>query len=335
MLTELISSLGMDLTWWAAMAIAAEAIALLTIPSVLIERRGQPTSALAWVLTMVGLPFLGVLSWWMIGRSHLKRKRRKRAKAMSMMSAAGGSGQQAEGAPGGAPSQMKFEGVFPFAEGCGVKVLLDGGQTYGEIEGLIAGARRSLDFLFYTWKPDRVGTRFRDLLCEKAASGVEVRVLCDAMGSGSACGSFMAPLKEAGAKFAPFMPTKYLRRSLTINFRNHRKIAIADGEKAYTGGLNIGDEHTSDWRDYAFLLQGPVVAQLAEVFAEDWFFATGENLSSRAAAAPCPSGGEPGGGDGWFCPSSCSIIAGGPDTLYNATHDAFFVAVNSAGSASG
>jgi cardiolipin synthase len=125
---------------------------------------------------------------------------------------------------------------------------------------------------------------------------------------------------------AAFAPWKYLRRSLSINFRNHRKIVVADGAVAYAGGLNVGVEYTRHWRDLGFRFEGPVAAHFQEVFAEDWYFATGENLAEPVyvphdRVAPAPRG--PSG-------AVCQIIAGGPDTPHNATHDAFFVAATQA-----
>src|SRR5262249_39049628 len=81
-----------------------------------------------------------------------------------------------------------------------------------------------------------------------------------------------------------FLPINLLRRSIQINLRNHRKILVTDGEVGFTGGLNIGDEYVGKvprfgfWRDTHLRLQGPVVADLQRVFAEDWDFAAGETL---------------------------------------------------------
>jgi cardiolipin synthase len=329
--TNLLIHLGWDLTWWTVLLAVSELFALATVPSVLIQRRGQPLSAISWTLALVGMPFLGVLSWWLIGRSHLERKRRKKVRARWAISRGFASFRpEAEREEGESPFQafkvmpeQEAAGVFPSVSGNRVTVLVDGRETYDAMERAIRSATHHVNALFYIWQPDATGRRFRDLLCEKAREGVRVRVLLDAFGSGKATGKFMDPLREAGGRVGIFMPTRFLRRSLAINFRNHRKILVADGCAAYTGGLNVGDEYTRDWRDVGLLLHGPVVSQLQEVFLEDWYFATGEDLAEKEFLPWCgvPDGVGEAGSD-----ARCAVVASGPDTLYNATQDAFFLA---------
>jgi cardiolipin synthase len=208
-----------------------------------------------------------------------------------------------------------------------VELLTDGKTAFSEMEEMIAGAKREIHLLFYAWHTDETGRRFRDLLVEKARHGVKVRLLCDALGSGGATGRFLRPLREAGGKVALFSPTRYLRRSLAINFRNHRKILVVDGAVAYTGGFNIGDDYAWKWRDAGLLLRGPVVAQLQEIFAEDWYFSTRESLAASCRKVREGDGGE---GDGAHGDAVCAMVAGGPDTENNVTQDAFFLTVSSA-----
>jgi len=334
----LISSLQ-NLSWslngWTAFTLVAELLAFLTIPSVLLQRKGQSLSALSWILCLIGLPFFGVLFWWGLGRTHLERKRRKRrtarlkvTKGFVTLRPADATEEQA----GEFLSSFRFPaedagGIFPPVKGNRARLLVDGAQTYTALQEMIRSARHHAHFLFYIWQKDATGRYFRDLLAERARAGVQVRVLLDAMGAGGAAGRFMDPLREAGGRVAVFMPTRYLRRSLSVNFRNHRKIAIVDGRLGYTGGLNIGDEYMGDWRDMGLRLSGAVVSQLQEVFLDDWYFATGENCA-EAAYFPVlvKDQGEP-AGDAQGLPATCAMLAGGPDTRDNPTLDAFFMGI--------
>jgi cardiolipin synthase len=330
-LINVLIRLDWDLSWWTVLLLAAEILALFTIPSVLMQRRGQPMGALSWTLGLIAAPFLGVLAWWLIGRAHLERKKRRRKSARGEISRGFVPLRpRSEPSPRQWPSHLPVEsfpalqdaGVFPPLPAASLEVYQDGTLAYAALERLIGDADHHVHALFYIWERDRVGARLRDLLSDKARSGVKVRVLLDAFGSSGALGAFMDPLREAGGQVAAFSPTKFLRRSLTINFRNHRKILVADGASAYTGGLNVGEAYTRDWRDLGLVLEGPVVAHLQEVFADDWLFATGEDVSGRDYVPR-------------FCslpdaPSTCAVIAGGPDSPYNATHDAFFMAVTQA-----
>lgn len=337
-LLQMVSGLGWELSAWTALLLAAETLALLTLPSVLLSRRGQPLAALSWTLALVAAPYIGVLAWWLIGRSHLKRKRRRRSRAgweirkgfAYLRPGTSSLGPDAREPFGGLLRRLPEEeayGLFEPVGGNRVEVLTDGAQTYARLEEAIAGASHHLHLLFYSFEPDATGTRFRDLLAARAREGVEVRLLLDAMGSSRTGTRFLRPLQEAGGQVAFFAPVKFMRRSLTLNFRNHRKILVADGHLAYTGGLNVGDAYTRDWRDAGLMLAGPVASQLQEVFLEDWYFATGKSLADPAylrwcGLPDCPQDAGPG--------ATCAVVAGGPDTAHNLTQDSFFLALTRA-----
>lgn len=340
------------LTWseiWGLVDFAATILALISIPSVLLQRRGRPLPSLTWLLVLLTVPVVGVIAWWGIGRNYLKRKRRRRhrtrAQLASRLTALHDElsvEEPAVRAPrdGGPLFHARrllldqSHGVFPTRHGNRVQFLWDAATFYPALEAAIRRAKHHVHFQFYIWEADETGRRFRDLLAEKAAEGVEVRALYDAVGGAPVHGRFMAPLRKAGATVAAFLPLRVLTRRLTVNFRNHRKIVVIDGSVGFTGGLNIGDEYKGRWHDLALRLEGPVVDQLQEVFAEDWYFATEEDLADPAyfgrhherpgqrtteSALMAP-----------MHPAICRIIASGPDMRTNATHQAFFLSITSA-----
>ena len=324
------------LSAWVALLAAAEILTLVTVPSVLLSRRGQPLAALSWTLALVAVPLLGVLAWWLIGRSYLERKRlrRKRARWQVRKGFAYLRPERAALPPevGDVFNAIRrlpegeAGGLFAPVAGNRVTLLTDGSETYAALERAIAAAQHHLHLLFYTFKPDATGRRFRDLLAERARSGVRVRLLLDAMGSFRTRSSFLRPIEEAGGEVAFFAPIRFLRRSLSFNFRNHRKILVADGHTAYTGGLNIANTYLRDWRDAGLLLEGPVASQLQEVFVDDWYFATGRNLADRDHLRWCEASGLRPGERG----AVCAVVAGGPDSRHNLTHDTFFLALTRA-----
>src|SRR5439155_3912591 len=130
--------------------------------------------------------------------------------------------------------------------------------------------------------------RLIGLLAEKARAGVEVRLLYDAMGSVHLKGRTLRPLSEAGGLATAFLPLNPLRSRIQVNLRNHRKVVVIDGRVGFTGGMNVGDEYLGlcaefgYWRDSFLKLQGPAVAGLQRVFAEDWDFACHEPLNGDA-----------------------------------------------------
>ncbi len=168
---------------------------------------------------------------------------------------------------------------LPLTRGNSLRPLIDGDEAYPAMLAAIDGAQRSLALSTYIFEWDLVGRAFADALARAARRGVKVRVLVDAMGS-----LFVAPrLRRLGVPARAFnMPSP--NHAAFLNLRTHRKLLIADGRQAFTGGMNIRDVHQRAGekpfaaRDVMFAIDGPVVGQLMEVFAEDWQFAGGDVL---------------------------------------------------------
>lgn len=152
-------------------------------------------------------------------------------------------------------------------------VFYPGGQDrLKALLGLIEGARERLYVAFYIFATDECGALVRDRLTAAARRGVDVRVIVDGFGA-LADEAFFASLIEAGGTFCRFAP-RWSRRYL---IRNHQKIVVADGAQAMLGGFNIENSYfappgDTGWSDLAFTVAGPVVARIADWFAEleDW-----------------------------------------------------------------
>lgn len=339
-LVTLFAATAVELAWeilWSPWLVAATyVLALLSIPSVLLARRGRPQAALSWLLLLLLLPVLGLFLWWAIGRKHLVRRRRKRRQAAEQISRRLTELQTELPTPPHAdwglmpikrlPAE-EAEWVFPPTTSNRVHLLVDSNEAYPAVEKMIRDATDHVHVLFYIWEADDTGRRFRDLLIDKARGGVEVRVLLDAVGSQGASGRFMDPLRAAGGEVVAFMPPVVFRRSLELNFRNHRKLVLVDGRRAIIGGLNIGDEYLHGWHDSALQLEGPVVDQLQEVFTDDWHFAKGKEFELAEHFGRWAKFDEEGTG---YAPAVCGVVASGPHTELNMMHEAFFMAINAA-----
>jgi cardiolipin synthase A/B len=322
---------------WALVSFGSYFLALLTIPSVLLRRRGRPIAALSWVLGLFAFPFFGLVGWWILGRRHLDRHRKRRQKSTyQIQSALASLRATIKDAPKADDALLLFrqlpehlrDCVFHPTAGNRVELLIDAAQAYPPMKQAIREAQEFIHFLFYMWQNDAVGREFRDLLVFRARAGVKVRVLVDSVGSSYLDHHFLAPLEEAGVEVS-YVPAKIFQGHPTVNFRNHRKILIVDGIVAYGGGLNIGCDYTSNWRDIGLKMEGPVVDQYQEVFVDDWYFATGENITER-----CYFGRWQEFWDGRLEPgqhvADCAVIASGPHLETKILRDAFFVAMTSA-----
>jgi cardiolipin synthase A/B len=197
----------------------------------------------------------------------------------------------------------------PLLAGNSIDVLVGGAQAYPAMLEAIESARASVVLASYIFNADGIGADFVAALERAHQRGVAVRVLVDDVDARFSRASACKPLRRAGIPVGIFNPPFVPARLNTINLRNHRKILVVDGSVGFTGGMNIDkrywrpDAPGEAFRDLHFRLRGPVVAQLTEVFADDWQFSTEEALRG----APWFVQLEPSG--------SClaRVIEGGPD----------------------
>jgi cardiolipin synthase len=165
--------------------------------------------------------------------------------------------------------------------GNNVRLLIDGPDAYAAMLDVIARAERWIHFENYIIRSDAEGWRFAEALAARAREGVAVRVLYDWLGSMNTSAKFWRFLRAAGIEVRGFHPPRILD-IVSMLSRNHRKLVVADGQRAVTGGLCIGCEWTGGdapdgepWRDTAILVEGPAAAALDQAFAVTWVLAHG------------------------------------------------------------
>ena len=170
-------------------------------------------------------------------------------------------------------------------EGNLISPLVNSTSAYAAMTKAIEEAKDYLIFQFYQIQVDAIGLSFLDKLAKKAEQGVKVFVLFDGLGSHRIKNSLIESYRRRGVKMHRFLEIHPVKRRFQINWRNHRKLVIADGKLAITGGFNIGqmylegpDPNRAKWFDLAFTVRGPVIADFISLFAEDWHFTTGKSL---------------------------------------------------------
>ena len=180
--------------------------------------------------------------------------------------------------------------------GNGTALLRDGPMAFAAIFAAIEAARAYVLVQFYTIRDDDLGRELAVRLSDRARAGVRVHVIYDGIGSVGLPAAFVDDLRAAGVRVTNFHAKKRSRNRFQVNFRNHRKIVVVDGQTGFVGGLNVGDEYMGrsprlgHWRDTHLRIDGPAVAQLQYAFAEDWLWATGEPLDLHWLPLPRPDG---------------------------------------------
>ena len=218
------------------------------------------------------------------------------------------------------PAELKL-GVSPPTGGNHLGLLSDTRSVQDLWWRLLEDAKQHVHVVFFAWHDDETGRAFRDLLEKKAGEGVVIRVLYDAMGCRELPRRFFDRLRARGGQAAAFLPVRLLAFTPLLNFRNHRKLVIVDGRRAYTGGVNVTDEYL-EWEDIGVEIEGPAVNALQEVFVDDWHFATSEELTASSYfPRVVPSGDRDAN-------AVCRVVASGPDQVFNATRDMLFLAIS-------
>jgi cardiolipin synthase A/B len=290
------------------------------IPQLLLLKK-RPSATLAWLWAILFIPFLGALAYFAVGTDRLKRRRLRRRSHYSARQTRQAvpfesSDEGTSGLLGRIPRRdrqfiqlVSRINRLPASSAGQLHVLRDAKEFYGALGERIGGARHHVHLEFYIWNGDETGLRFLVALTEACRRGVTVRLLLDGVGSHAFAEKHLADFAAAGGKFSWFQSLDPKRKRFFLNLRNHRKLQIVDGTAAFVGGMNIGREYEGldpefgHWRDVQVEVNGPVVLELQDVFADDWFFATGEKISA-GPYFPSPQG-----------PSRdiVHVVLGGPD----------------------
>ncbi len=289
------------LSYWPWLT-AAAAFALHVLVSVhIVFTKRDSRSAIGWIALVWFSPFLGSLLYYLLGINRIERRsRRVRHKGRSPKPLADTMGRLPVARIPGLPLEASHFTHFvqlsetvtgqPLCEGNTIKPLWDGDQAYPAMLQAIEDAKHSVGLSMYIFNNDRTGNRFAEALGRAVVRGVKVRVLIDDVGARYLYSwhSISGLLRRAGVPTARFLPTFWPRSFAYANLRNHRKLMIVDGRIGFTGGMNITDECWLSLQpsyaiihDMQFLIEGPVVARMLEVFAEDWKFTTGESLDGE------------------------------------------------------
>lgn len=245
----------------------------------------------AWVVSLISVPFVAIPLYWLLGRTRFALNvGGRRQKDGRLAALAESMERRLRDLEVDLPEDAAFEraasilGGLPFTRGNDLRLLIDGDETFKRIFKAIERSRDYVCVNFFIVKNDRLGRRFQQALIERARAGVRVYFLFDEIGSHKLPRKFLRELEAAGVQCHSFGVNRFWWSRLQLNFRNHRKIVISDGDVAFIGGLNVGDEYLGrdqrfgQWRDTHLEMKGPVVQSVQRVFLEDWFWAANEVL---------------------------------------------------------
>ena len=237
------------------------------ITIVFVDRK-NPNRAVSWILVLLLLPFLGFFLYLVFGQNYRKEKlfslkNESDQKLTDMMESQIKEIKLKEanltGRWSGAYQRMALlllqNNRALITTNNHITPYTDGKAKFADLIKEIGSARDHVHMQYFILKDDGLGRDIMKALTERARAGVEVRLLVDGVGSGGLPKHFYDEFTAAGGKHAVFFPSLFGYFNFRVNFRNHRKIAVIDGETAFIGGFNIGDDylgldkHWGYWRD--------------------------------------------------------------------------------------
>ncbi len=285
---------------WQALDMGLSVVFTLTVVAaiiIVILENKEPVKATAWILVLVLLPVLGILFYIFFGRNFRKERLFSRKELDDQERLQELSYQQQNSLPlhdrfddEGLRSKLRTmilllnNNKALLTQKNRTKLLEAGEGSFDRIFKAIQEARHHIHLASYIIQEDRTGNTLKELLIEKAREGVETRVIYDDVGSWALSRDYLRTLRDEGVRIFPFLPVRFPLLASQLNYRNHRKMLIIDGERAFTGGMNIADKYRFEdpvlgpWQDAHLEIEGEAVKSLQAVFLTDWYFVKGEIL---------------------------------------------------------
>ncbi len=325
--------------FWGIIDLSLSVVFTLTILGavlIVIFENKEPVKATAWILVLVLLPLVGIIFYLFFGRNFRKERLFSRKELHDQERLQELSYQQ----QGSLPLHQRFKDHLMHSKLRTMILLLNsnkalltqknrtrlleaGDSTFQRFFEAIRQARHHIHLESYIIEEDRTGKELRDLLVQKAREGVETRVIYDDVGSWSLSREFLDSMREAGVRIHPFLPVRFPLLASQLNYRNHRKVLIIDGNLAFSGGMNIADKYRFEdpnlgpWQDAHLEVQGEAVKSFQAHFLTDWYFVEGEVVNGSEYFSPQEVEDEE-----WI-----QVATSGPDSEYASIMQAYFSAI--------
>jgi cardiolipin synthase len=327
---------------WSSLPDTVSILYLLTVifiaVLIILENR-NPVKTISWILVLVLLPIVGIVIYLFFGQEYRKSKMYSRKGLKDLEKLRNLTLEQLDNLPKNhfqiserLYSKKRLINLLLsnsnaiLTSNNEVTVLLNGKETFPEIFKAIEQAKHHIHLEYYIVENDRIGNYLRELLIQKAREGVEVRFIYDDVGSWELKRKFLRSMSDAGVMVDCFMRVRFPNLTSKVNYRNHRKILVVDGEAAFLGGLNFADRYEDGvpeigpWRDTHLKVIGGAATALQIIFMADWYFVSKEIFKGDQYFKPFESGSG----------KLVQISASGPDSDWESIGQAYFSAIASA-----
>ena len=272
---------------WTILSFSWTLLVVITVVVVIAERR-EPVNTLAWIMVITMFPVGGVVLFLILGQNHRKQRTFMQKELYDSEVITHLCNEQLHHIAHPDRAMMPNRNFVRLmlnnsrallTEHNKVRILNNGEQTFPDMFEEMGRAEKFIHIEFFAIEGGVLFDRLVEILDERIAHGVEVRIIYDSVGSRRLRRRELLRLRAIGAEVRSFMPVWIARFTDKVNYRNHRKIVVIDGRVGYTGGVNIADRYIDGvrggiWRDTHLRIEGEAVAMLQSVFVTDWHFVT-------------------------------------------------------------
>ncbi len=306
---------------------------------IFLERK-NPSATLAWLLTLLFLPGLGFFLYIIFSQNMTRRKifklRVTESKIQEKIITDQLNKLDNKGLEFVDEENISYKpsirmhllnsGAY-FSQDNEVQIFSDGKDKFYDLLKEIEKARNHIHINYYIFRKDKLGTEVLDALKKKSEEGVEVRLLVDSVGSRQLDDDFLFAYASDTFKYAFFFKSRFKVFNFKLNYRNHRKLVIIDGQVGYIGGFNLGDEYLGEdarfgyWRDTHLKIRGTAVHTMQIRFLLDWRNASREDISISRPLLPEPE---------IIGTTGIQIVSSGPDTDQEQIKQGYIKIINSA-----
>lgn len=317
----------------AAIVLAFHIVGVIAALHAVMTVRTAP-GAIAWAGSLVMMPYFALVPYLIFGRSrfagYVNARRFNNDRLREIRQGMTGREREALGASiVHVPEQACMRALpnltgIPCMTNNSVRLLINGEATFDAIFAAIDSATQQVLVQFFIVHDDELGRELQRRMCERARAGVKVYFLYDSIGCHALGRNYIRVLQQAGVEARPFSTHPGFVNRFQLNFRNHRKLVVVDGARAFVGGHNVGNEYLgkrpplAPWRDTHIEIRGVAVLDLQMAFAEDWYWAARE-VPFLMMPPPCPVG-----------EMVCQVVPSGPADAQETCSLFFVEAIQSA-----
>lgn len=286
-----------EINWALVLQVFYSIITIAVCIRIVIDTRSIP-KALAYLMLVVFVPVAGMIFYFSFGVNYRKRKMYNKklrldkdlkqifSSKLRLLQDATIENEAFEHnrelAKMISNKRMGSEPMLPNQE---LRLLYNGEEFFETLKEKLLAAEKHIHMEFYIFEDDIIGNEIKEILIQKAYSGVEVRFIYDDFGSMGIRNSFVSDMRNHGVQAFPFQKIRFIQLANRLNYRNHRKIVVIDGAVAFVGGINICDKYNNNtgnalyWRDTHLMIKGYSAQSLQQVFLSDWNHCSTEDLT--------------------------------------------------------